>query len=126
MKTIMTDSEMTEAVDKVLSALNLGRESFSDQRDAVILFQLSQQFGKRGSVAASIVTAHAADMVRQIEGMALKVCTRCGREFWIDGYLAPKRAFSRCGRLDCEEIPQRGREGRDGSVSTLSTCPDSF
>ncbi len=34
-------------------------------------------------------------------GQVNKVCSRCGREFWLDAMLAPKRAFDRCGLDDC-------------------------
>jgi len=99
---IITTTEMTAAIDRVLAALGLERERFGDQRDSAILDELATDFEfSASSPLAAVVLAQAAHAAREIEGYVRKICCRCEREFWIVAYLAPKPAFDRCGREDC-------------------------
>ena len=101
MEAILSKQKMERAVDDLLVTMGLTRADFADERDSWILAHLGSRFEAEGSVAASMVTRLAANAARELEGYTLKICPRCGREFWILSYLAPKPVFDRCGRVDC-------------------------
>src|SRR5262245_10546508 len=104
--TLNTTPEMRAAVDHVLAALGLERESFEDRRDSAILDELRTDFEfAESSPPAAIILAQVADLARVLEGYLRKVCGRCDREFWVAGYAANEIAFQTCGRADCVRTP---------------------